>query len=433
MVKKNAVERRLDVLHDQWTEFAQLPEARLLRWVVEPDEVRMVEAFLAKEADERLGECPDLFLRLEEPFDEPTRYGHALRAVLLRLEEESRTGLAGEGLPGWLCPDVRAGLSDEETFLAACESLWLHVEPMCEHLVLVLMPSRGTDARAWREWLRRTVLQAKAPHVRLVVLDDARTLALESLAQALPERVVTIPARLDMGRALEELSREAGHVDTPGGRFRELFVRMGTAATRGEVGKVETLGAQAVAVAAEHGLHALEVTARFVMGGALLGAQRPADALAHYQRAEAAAGKAASAGGPEGPLLRLKSRMAQGAARVMAQEYALAGALYEETVPLAQEVKDARLELECWRMAGWCWETQKEAERALALGQRAWEVGRALDAQTRATSTLPYVAEALVRLSHERRGPGAARAMEREIESVLGPDWRPETPAAGGA
>jgi hypothetical protein len=432
MVKKNAVERRLDVLHDQWTEFAQLPEARLLRWVVEPDEVRMVEAFLRKEEDERLGECPDLFLRLEEPFDEPARYGRTLREALMRLEEESRAGLEEEGLSGWRCPPVKEGATDEEAFLAACESLRDHYEDLCEHLVLVLLPVRGTDAGAWREWLRRVVGKAKAPHVRLVVLDDARTLALEPLAELLPERVVTIPARLDMGRALEELSREAGHVDTPGGQFRELFVRMGNAATKGHVDKVEELGARAVAVAAAHGLDSLVVTARFVMGGAHLGAQRPREALEHYRQAEAAAEQAEAKGAPEGTPLRLKARLAQGAARVTAQEYAQAATLYEETAPLARALKDARMELECWRMASWCCELQKEVERAWAHGQRAWEVGRAMDAAPRGTSTLPYVAEALVRLSHERRGPRAAREMELEIESVLGQDWRPEAPAAGG-
>ncbi|HYO56244.1 hypothetical protein [Archangium sp.] len=109
MVKKNAVERRLELLHAQWTEFAHLPEARLLRWVVEPDEVRMVEAFLHKEGDERMGECPDLFLHLEEPFDEPARYGYALREALVRMEEESRAGLEEEGLGGWRCPPVKEG------------------------------------------------------------------------------------------------------------------------------------------------------------------------------------------------------------------------------------------------------------------------------------------------------------------------------------
>jgi tetratricopeptide (TPR) repeat protein len=432
MEKKNAVERRLKLLHDQWTEFAQLPEARLLRWVVEPDETRMVEAFVHKEGDERLGECPDLFLRLEEPFDEPARYGYALREALVRLEEESRAGLEEEGLGGWKCPPVKEGETDVEAFLSVCNSLRGHYESLCEHLAVVLMPVRGVDASAWLKWLGGAVDKAASAHVRLVVLDDARTLVLEPLAEAQPERVVTIRAKLDMGRVLEELSQEAGHLDTPGGKFRELFVRMGNAATKGDVEKVERLGAQAVAVAAGQGLHSLVVAAHFVMGGALLGTGRPREALEYYRQAEAAAGESETKGEPDGTQLRLKSRMAQGAAWVTAQEYAQAAKLYEETAPLARELKDARMELECWRMASWCCEEAKEVERAWEHGQRAWEVGRAMDAETRETSTLPYVGEALVRLSHERQGARAAQSMESEVESVLGNDWRPEAPAAGG-
>ena len=431
MVRKNAVERRLELLYAQWTEFAQEPEARLLRWVVEPDEVRMVEAFLEKEGDER-GECPDLFLRMEAPFDEPERYGYALREALVGMEEESRAGLEEEGLSGWECPPVKEGETDVEAFLAACDSLRSQYESLCEHLVLVLVPARGTDASAWLKWLWRAVEKAESPHVRLVVLDDARTLLLAPLAEALPERVVTIPAKLEMGRALEELSQAAGHLDTPGGKFRELFVRMGNAATLGDVGKVERLGAQAVAVAAGAGLHSLSVAAHFVVGGALLSAGRAQEACEHYRQAEAAAGESEAKGEPQGAQLRLKSRMAQGAARVTAQEYPEAAKLYEETAPLASELNDARMELECWRMASWCREVAKEVERAWAHGQRAWEVGRAMDAQTRETSTLPYVGEALVRLSHERQGEQAARAMESEVESLLGEDWRPEAPAEGG-
>jgi hypothetical protein len=432
MVRKNAVERRLELLHGQWTEFAQLPEARLLRWVVEPDEVRMVETFLEKEGDDRIGECPDLFLRLREPFDEPARYGYALREALLRLVEESRAGLEEEGLSGWKCPRAKEGGTGVEDFLAACDSLRSYYESLCEHLVVVLMPVRGGDADAWLKWLGSAVEKAASAHVRLVVLDDAATRVLEPLAQALPERVVTMPAKLRMDRALEELSREAGNLDTPGGRFRELFVRMGNAAAKGNVEAVERLGAQAVAVASGQGLYSLAVAAHFVMGGARLGAGRLLEALAHYHRAEASAGEAERAGEPQGPRLRLKSRMAQGAALVTARKFSEAAGLYEETVPLAHELKDARMELECWRMASWCREVEKQVERAWAHGQQAWKVGQAMDTATREASTLPYVGEALVRLSHERQGERAARAMELEVELMLGKDWRPRAQATGG-
>ena len=99
---------------------------------------------------------------------------------------------------------------------------------------------------------------------------------------------------------------------------------------------------------------------------------------------------------------------------------------------MARELRDARMELECWRMASWCCEVAKEVERAWENCQRAWEVGRAMDARARETSTLPYVGDALVRLSHERQGVQAAQAMESQVESVLGNDWRPQVLAAGG-
>ncbi|HYO65174.1 MAG TPA: hypothetical protein VEU33_03750 [Archangium sp.] len=431
MARKNAVERRFELLHDQWTEFAQQSEARLMRWVVAPDEVRMVEAFLRKEEDERTGECPDLFLRFDEPFEDAGRYGHSLREALVKRVEESRAGLEKEGAV-WECPPVAERDTGLESFLRACGSLRHHYEGVCEHLVAVLVPTQVVEANAWRKWLVGAVEQAQGPHVRLVVLDDARTLDLEPLAKKLPGKVVTVAARLDMARAMEELSQEAGHLDTPGGRFRDVLVRMSTAATKGDVGKVERLGEQAVALAREQGWHSLTVAAHFVVGGALLSAQRPQEALAHYQKAEDAAARAQGQGDTQGASLRLKSRMALGCVQVTMEQYPRAAVLYEETAPLACELKDALMELECWRMASWCWEMGKEWKKAWACGRRAWEVGLGMEALTREGSTLPFLGEALVRLSQQLQGESTARQMESEVVSVLGENWRPKASAAGG-
>ena len=73
-----------------------------------------------------------------------------------------------------------------------------------------------------------------------------------------------------------------------------------------------------------------------------------------------------------------------------------------------------------------------DVEKAWEHGQCAWAVGRALDDGTRKTSTLPYVGEALVRLSHARQGEQAAQDVESDVVSVLGKDWRPKAVAAGG-
>ncbi|KFE71178.1 hypothetical protein DB31_3308 [Hyalangium minutum] len=393
--------------------------------------MRMVEAFLAAESDERTGEIPDLFLRFDIPFLNPAKYGDELREALLSMEQESRVGLAEAGLPAnWQCPTLSGGQSDADTFLMVCASLREHYASLCEHLVAVLIPKYVADDGAWLKWLRQTVENAQATHVRIVVLDDARTLALEPLAQALPERVVTQVARLEMGRALEELSKEAGQLNTPGGQFRDLFVRMSHAASKGDTAKTERLGAQAVELAHSQGWHPLVVTAHFVMGSALLATQKPQEALSRYQQAETAAAAAEEQGNPQGATLRLKSRMAQGAALVATEQYTQAATLYQGTASLAHELKDPPMELECWRMASWCREMAREPDQAWALSQRAWEVGSSMNDEARASSTLPYVGEALLRLGRGRPGE---HELESSIASVLGEDWRPKNTKGGQA
>ncbi|WP_239015564.1 hypothetical protein [Archangium violaceum] len=199
MDTKNAVEKRLDWLNDQWVEFAQSPDARLLRWVVEPGEVRMVEAWLKKESDERTGECPDLFLRFDQPFVQPEAYGLELRETLVAMVEETQEGVS-------LGP-VTPGQSGAEAFFSACEALQRHYESVCEVLAVVLVPGEVVEVKAWRQWLEKALTHLRSPKVRVAVLDDVRVRALEPLAQADPKRVMTAVADLDMAGAMEEVAR----------------------------------------------------------------------------------------------------------------------------------------------------------------------------------------------------------------------------------
>jgi hypothetical protein len=425
MQGKSAVERRLDWLHDQWVGFAEQPEARLLRWVVEPEEVRMVEAWLKKEEDENSGECPDLFLRFDLPFEEPEDYGFELRKTLVTMVEES-------GEPVEL-GEVKPGESGLEAFLSACEALHRRYEEVCEILALVLVPREVRDVRKWQQWLWKALERLQSPQVRLVVLDDAQARVLEPMALLESRRVWTQVGALGVLGALGEVAREAGPPEQPGARYRELLARLAGAAQRGELRQVERLGAEAVEVATGQGWHGLAVAVHWAVAGALLAAGKPQEAVERYRQAEAAAVKAEAGGEAQGAQLRLKTRLALGAALVAAWEWAPAAALYEETAPLARELTDALMEMECWRMGSFCRESLRELDSAWEDGRRAWEVGQALEPQARASSTLPYVAEGLVRVSRARHGEQAARDMEDEARALLGADWRPQAQVAGDA
>src|SRR5687768_13529930 len=126
MPAKNAIALRLDLLHDQWNEFASNPEARILRWLVHADELRMIETFVETEQDDVAGEIPDLFVRFMEPFDDVHSYGALLHSALLQQYDVSRSDLDDEGIDSSWTPPSTEGRHSLIAFLEACASMHKH-------------------------------------------------------------------------------------------------------------------------------------------------------------------------------------------------------------------------------------------------------------------------------------------------------------------
>jgi hypothetical protein len=424
---KNAIERRLDRLHDQWAAFAGDPDARLLRWVLEPDERRVVDTFLLLEAGEH-GEVPDLFVRIEEPFDAPEGYGRRVAEVLLAQHDEARPALIEAGIgPARVRPTHggSAGARDATALFAAAGALRAGYADLVRHVALVLVPARISSARAWAGWLERAVAQADDPHVRVLALDLRAAAALATLAEAEPRRVRTATPALDMPRAYEEISDAAGRLDTPAGRFRHVHVRLGNAIAAGDRAAAERHGAEALRLAEAEGWMALAAAVHLALGAGDLAAGRPLDAARRYRRAEGAARAATARGEAPGKGLELTARLAMGAALIAAGAFGEAARAYEESAPLARELGDTRTLLECWRMAAYGHEGARSVDAAWRCGVAALGVGRGMDAETRRTSTLPQAGEALLRLSRTWRYRDQRPVIEREMRALLGPDGRP--------
>jgi uncharacterized protein involved in type VI secretion and phage assembly len=88
---KNAIERRLCVLIALWNEFAENPEARMLRWLVDQEEARMIDVFLEGQ-DEAGGDVPHLLIRFDEPFEDATTQRFSLVQSLQQKDVGTRTG-----------------------------------------------------------------------------------------------------------------------------------------------------------------------------------------------------------------------------------------------------------------------------------------------------------------------------------------------------
>lgn len=388
----------LSCVRARWNTFAASPDLRLLLWLATPDEARIVEAMVVAEGDARAAEVPDLFVQVRAPFVDAAQYGAAVRSELLQQYQSSWEALPDSERPPHFVPQPGDLLTTAAAFLT-------HHEGVFDRLALVLRPTEVEDDAAYATWLAAAaVTAASTPRLRFLALvardADGEALAAAVCAQAAGwARVEKLD--LNVPALLEALSRQAGNLGSPGGRFRHLFVQLTNAVGAGDLAHAQRLGQSALAITQAQSWPSLAVAVHFALGGGFLTAAQPQEALSSYQAALAAAKAATAAGSAEGAGLELRSLFAIGATQVRSSDYVAAARTYEQAAPLATAQSDLLMQLECFRMAAFCHEAAGSPERAWQHAQTALSVAQTMPPELRATSTLPHLGEAITRLSHQ--------------------------------
>lgn len=434
MAQKNPIEKRLEKLSDQWGEFTQDPNARILVWQIRADEGRMIDAFIAKESDERCAEHPDVFQSFDVAFENPAGHGYLLRADFVKRYREGSEAIAAQGVAtDWQAPPAYDGEHDIPFLIRTCESFHAHYK-LPGAFVLVLRPSAVSDPHAYQVWLHQLALKAPA-HLRAIALDDVAAPGYSALIQSDPKRVMARTPDLDMPGALEELSKAAGNLDTPGGKYRDLFVRIGTSLGKKDLATALQLGDLALAIAAAQGWFHMAVPIQFACAAGLGQAGRLQEAVARYLAAEASAAEGEDKGPdelkPTCKQLRMQARLGRGSTLIAGGAWGMAAQCFEETAPLAAELGDQRSTLDCFRLASFSYEQKGEHDKAWDRGMQGMRVTREMDEETRKTSTFPYLGEGMMRLCETGQRRGLGPQMEREIVALAGTrDWRPKPVAA---
>jgi hypothetical protein len=427
---KNAIARRLDRLHDQWNEFASDEEARVLRWMIRADELRVIEVFIQTEQDDSAGEIPDLFITLTDPFEDVVSYGETLRASLLAQYEEARPELREDGIDDDWSPPPPEGRHTLTAFIDTCASLRDRYADVTERLAVFLMPAAVKDNAEWQRWLG-AVSQRLPREVRVAVVDSVESPVLAGLAEANPARVRTIEAGLDMAAATMELARGGG-VATPDGQFRVQFAALAQALEKGDLAAARSRADAAGAIAQTNGWGQLVAAVHLAFAGGLLSAGEWSEALSRYFSADAAGAQLEAQGDNMGSKLRLNAHLGRAATIFAAQDYAKAAAAYEDATRVATTAGDPLMLMESWRMAAHCHEQAGDALAAWECGLNALDASETMSPDSRRHSTLPFVGEGLLRVAGAASGD--ARTVDQRLTELVGtPDWRALVAAATGA
>jgi tetratricopeptide (TPR) repeat protein len=414
----NPIQKELAKVEACWTTFAEQPNARILRWLPDDDARQMIQLFVDLES-EPVGTTPDLFLELKTPFESQTTYAAALIEDLKLQYAANRESIAETGLPTeWQAPVCSSDCPVSE-MLKAFDSFYQAFPSLSRFLVLVLSPESRTSSRQWEQWWLDMSRQRVPESLRLMVVDSPSCPELTRLQETAPDVVVTISPELDMSSAYEQIVATIPG-SGPGFDFRKYFVALTNAAGTGNTAKAESIAGKAIAIATAEKWYYLISATQMALGAAYFAAGQLQNAVAAYRQANAAISGADDVASRN---MELPTRMAEGAALIAAGDFPAAADVYQNAALVAEKHNQPSAELECWRMAGWCFESAKKPEQSWECGEKALTAGARIQESDRVMSTLPYAGQMLLRLADAGTNRRRKSEIADRMTELMGADW----------
>ncbi len=97
-----------------------------------------------------------------------------------------------------------------------------------------------------------------------------------------------------------------------------------------------------------------------------------------------------------------------------------AALVYDRAAQAAEQREDLFLSLDSWRMASFCMERNKDQKQAWRYAKNSLDISRKMDAQQRSQSTLPFLGQAMIRLSHTAE---VRDQVKLTFAGLLNDDW----------
>ncbi|HSC69464.1 MAG TPA: hypothetical protein VLC79_17350 [Cellvibrio sp.] len=430
MNNTNPVQQELEKLDEQWEDFtsSKLP---ILHWYFAPDDIQLGLTFI--KVKEQLDEKnPELFIHLHSEFDDADKFGRALAEEMNQMIAE---GIADAGLEEsqenspaltihpWSKPSLHDCTSGFNCIFRSCTQALASFGDYVHNIVLVITPVRINNHAQYTQWWAECCdIHARynwPENLKLVVFDTDKNSALGLLAKEQSTHIHSAEAPVNMAAAIQAVLREVDD-GSPNAKFRQHTVDLQQAVGKRDKAAIESLAAAAITLAQQH--HWLDMWAVTLLTRAAgyLSLQAYDLALNDYRNAQVISAQGAQENVPGCNKLQLQSMICEGTCLFSAERFDEAAIAYAKGAQLAEQQQDSMLTLEGWRMASFSLERVKEKNLAWEYAMKAVEAGRKMDEGQRAQSTLPFVGQALLRLSPNGE---VDKQIKYSFAELLGEDW----------
>lgn len=286
MQENNAITHRITQLQTKW--FRKVKEdTKLVRWLIEENEYRMLEAFVLLESGEH-GVLSEFFFPFTIPFENNKEQPFALKLKNAWIDtwnnQEYRDEVSKEFLPQWQSqPYENTTVSNREQEFLECMSSFAQSVSNSTKLVLVLLPQNLKQlGKQWGDWVL-SLTEISPNNLRIMVVDYKDSKAFRYIPTHIKE--VSIEANLRMFQAMKEIVASSGDAHEPGIAINTCLLNVFEELQKENIRGVELWGNKGIEVAKEAGSKSLEATVLITYGSAYFQLKKYGKALKKFKRA----------------------------------------------------------------------------------------------------------------------------------------------------
>lgn len=418
----NPLQQRLNTLAIAWQNFADLPEARLCRWLFMANEAWLLDAFLTTE------KAPDappkgFFVFFRTRCETAQAYWHSLANELSVVATEfvARPENMDKHLR-WKPVVIQNSTDAPGHFLQLVQDFErLVAQPLNNPLVLCLLPGPDTDMGAFGRFLFLLMSQTLPPSVRLLVRDDAAKPKLDTLAG--PFGSLVHSHRIDLD--LPELVRQAasmGDLPQPEAEFRQRQADFTNALSRQDLPGAERIATLLLPICNTQKWPALAATVNIGLGQGYANVRRFNEAKTRFEQALALTEPAYENGNTLAGLTSIPVWLGLGGVFERQNERKSALAIYQQAIDRAALLNEPMLAIECHRRLSETYLAAEKSDLACAHYGLIFALAETLTPTQRLQAHLPAIARAYWKLqkTYDQR-----RLARIQLKGLLGEEWEP--------
>ena len=430
MKKQNAIQKELAKLDEQWEDFVD-SELPIFHWLFAPDDIQLGLTFIKikEQIDE---ENPELFIHLHTDFDNANDFGTDLANDMNKAIEE---GIAdailsdeAENNPSdvnftWQQPDLRYCQTGFNSFFRSCKTAIDAFDDYVHNIVIVITPSGIENRTEYLQWWSECCdIHEKfdwPKNLKLVMFDTNSQSEFVRLAKTHPKHIHSATAPVNTQQAINAILKDADD-GSAGAKFRQSSVDLQQAIGKQDRPAMEKISSAAIEIAKHENWFDMWSVVLLTRAAGYLSMQLFEHALLDYRTAQTIASQGEQNTMPGCDKLHLQAKVCEGTCLFSMDRLQEAAQAYSQAAVMAEKQNDAFMHLENWRMASFCMERLKDDRTAWECGMKALAVGRTMEAPQRTQSTLPFLGQALLRISPSSQVRDQIKVTFTEL---LGENW----------